>query len=144
MSKLLTFLGLAIASLTVPLNANNIVTNPGFETGNLVGWTANIDWNFWQVPHTGTYSAGTGDCIQICGNIYQDLATVNGQSYSFSFWYLKNPNNGFKVLWGGSAVVNIANETRSPIWTQIILNETATSTSTRIEFILGGHPKTGQ
>lgn len=74
-----------------PAKAANIVANPGFESG-LTGWTS----NFWAVSNavswSGTQSAYTGcqpvTCISTpTAYLYQDLTTVSGATYIFSFYF---------------------------------------------------------
>jgi hypothetical protein len=124
----------------------NLVVNPGFETGTLANWTSvgSFGWGVGSSPaatHTGTYSAGTGcggsGCISNPdAGLYQDLTTLNGQSYSFSFWYANTGGspNELQVLWGGTVVSDLVNQPGDSVWRQITLNETATSGTTRIQF----------
>ena len=136
----LAFLCLAV----IPLHATNIVSNPGFETGSLSGWTS-IGSSGWLVSaattDSGTYSArtpcgGSGCISNPNAGLYQDLPTVNGQSYAFSFWYTNTGGspNELQVLWGGVVVDDLINQPGDAVWRQVILNETATSTTTRIQF----------
>ena len=83
---------------------DNLVTNCGFESGDLTGWSSD-DPTYIGVAgyaaHSGSFGAflgaiGSTRCIQ------QRLATNPGQFYTLSFWLTNSgrPNN-FQVYWGG-------------------------------------------
>src|SRR5438876_72154 len=53
-----------VLALTTPVRAQNLLVNPGFETGNLAGWTdgGNTGWNNVTTnnPHSGTFNIDNG------------------------------------------------------------------------------------
>jgi len=117
-----------MAFMTSQAMAQNLVGNPGFETGTFPPWVAN---NYggnggggWVVSsgagaHSGSHYASTGcngseggTCIAPDpGNgswLYQDLATVPGTQYMLTFYYAPGSATGggsaeLQVLWGPSA-----------------------------------------
>ena len=107
--------------------AQNIVVNPGFETGTFAPWVASpygglggqpwLDGSsfFGSVPYSGSKFASNGcnqpACIGPDSGVgawfYQDLATVNGATYTLSFYF--SPGSGgagaeLQVLWGPTSV----------------------------------------
>ena len=87
----------------------NLVQNPGFETGDFTGWNvytgiysyAAVETN---LVHSGSYSANFGVENGDTGFLGQTLSTEVGASYSISFWL----NVGFScecvVSWNGTNV----------------------------------------
>jgi hypothetical protein len=108
--------------------AQNLVQNPGFETGTFGPWVASPyggnGGGGWVVSsgagaHSGTHYVSTGcngseggTCIAAYpgtgGWLYQDLATVPGTQYTLTFYYAPGSASGggsaeLQVLWGPSA-----------------------------------------
>src|SRR5262245_30460225 len=86
---------LVLATFFVGAAQANLVTNPGFETGNFTGWALSGDTFFTGVdgfaPHSGSFGAFLGTSIPIAifpitlpstGSITQTLATTVGVSYN--------------------------------------------------------------
>jgi flagellin len=105
-----TLLGLAAATvlfLASPSYAN-LITNGGFETGDLTSWAQFGNTAFSGVtiaPHSGRYAAFFGPAGST-GGIYQDLGTTPGGLYDLSFW-LRNDGSGpnsFSVSWNGVTI----------------------------------------
>src|ERR1017187_4107578 len=78
-------------------NAQDAITNGGFETGDLTGWTwldlnDSIDVTN-TLPRTGTYSASLGTLSGVqplgSGSIYQQINVPAGTS-TLSYWYYPN------------------------------------------------------
>ena len=75
---------------------SNLVTNGGFETNDFSGWTtvaASYGSAFGVypsagliAPHSGNHYAGFGSWGRIDDTILQSLATIPGESYTFTFW----------------------------------------------------------
>ncbi len=123
----LSVIGLVLVLGTGSLAQQNLLTNPGFETGDFTGWTitqnspnygvatngtlingtSQIFGPFTVLVHTGNYAAYTVLCEGYCyGNqfqMYLDLSqTVTltpGQIYTASYWF-GNGYNGPVNQWG--------------------------------------------
>ncbi len=97
--------------------AGNLITNPGFETGDFTGWTVTHHGSTLVLPdgyvyhgmtyysHTGNYFAGLGSNNQL-DSLSQTLTTDPGQSYTISFWLASDglTSNEFKVIWDGTTL----------------------------------------
>jgi PEP-CTERM motif len=159
MKKLALFTILTGVAL-VPAHAGNIVLNPGFETGDLTSWnstraTSNSD----LAVRLGGVSPGAFDAefgAETVGDfdtIAQSVATVNGQTYTFSFSLaeefggggggddilsnaslssrgiiLSDPVADFQVFWNAGLVLDepAAGRTGSFDFTQFAFDEVAT------------------
>src|SRR5215470_14758930 len=92
MKNLTLFAAMAAASF-LPLRAANIVLNPGFETGDFTSWTVvpaadnATDLDTRGTPNTGDFAAEFGSTtVGEFDTISQTLATIAGQTYTFSFF----------------------------------------------------------
>jgi hypothetical protein len=121
----------------------NLVTNPGFETGDFTGWTPTPagSGSLFGVDsggaHSGTYEAYFGGItVGSFDSISQSLATSAGGLYQLSFWLANDgdPPNEFRALFNGVVVTDIIDGTAFG-YTQIVIpNLLATSSSTTLEF----------
>jgi len=96
-------------------HAQNLVTNPGFETGNFTGYSATGQVLVFGQPHSGLYSAGFYGRSNF-GTLTQSIPTVAGQTYNISF-FLSNDagtNNEFKALFGTTQGVDVLNAQAFP------------------------------
>src|SRR4029077_11878699 len=82
-----------LASAAVSAHAQNLVANPGFETGNFTGWTLSGDTGFCGVtnqnPHSGRFCAVLATQHRPppdYGFLDQTITTVVGQLYHVDFW----------------------------------------------------------
>ena len=129
--------------------ADNIVANPGFETGDLTGWTISgahsspgEEGIYYGVDaadaHTGLYGAYFGPVGGVL-NLTQTLSTIPGTLYSVSFWLAQAPTppspyvNSFAVSFGGTTLVS---QTAVPaiVYTEYSFAQLANTTSTTLAF----------
>lgn len=135
----------------VPARAATI-TNGGFETGDLTGWTLTNGSAFDAVCAAGS-SIGSSICVANSGTsamafgqfnavatLSQTIATTTGSTYTISF-FLANDNPGgdpgetFAVRWGGVTVFSLPSPQTSFGYSQrVVFNLTATSSSTVLAF----------
>ncbi len=127
-----------------PLHAGNLVTNPGFETGDLTGWTvaSAACGSLLLVGNNPGVKSGSnaaqfgGTCVGSYDVISQVLPTVAGDSYVFSFWLASNGSpNGEQAFWDGNLIQNLTDFSQS--YTFYSFTETASTSSTTIAF--GGY-----
>jgi PEP-CTERM motif len=134
--KTLLFIVAVLASAALSARAQNLVLNPGFETGDFTSWTNNSGGNFVNGAnaHTGTYSAWMG-AVGSDGSFQQSIATTPGQLYNVSFW-LQSPGgtpNDLSASFAGVTFYTITNAGAFP-YTLESGNITATSTSSLLLF----------
>lgn len=128
-------------------SAQNLVQNPGFETGDLSGWTftpaaTESDLGVYLgAAHSGGYMAWFSAQGALNDSITQVLNTTPGSAYTFSFWlrdpYLAPEDRPYLTAsWNGAPVLDITPANASTIrnWTEFSFTETATSASTTIRF----------
>lgn len=138
------------------------MVNGGFEAGSAPwtsgGWVASAGGGF---ERSGLNVVSTGCVGAVCmtlggdGELYQDVTTVPGQSYTFSFWYrttgLSGPvelqaliSNGAPTS-GGSGICsgNCVFQTATATATYVNVAQTivATSATTRITFLGRNDPE---
>ncbi len=124
--------------------SQSIVSNGGFDTGTLSGWTSTLtvggtDAGITAVfKHDGTYSYYSDG-----STLSQSLSTTPGAHYNISFWLLNAGSGGtgtdFSVSWGGSILGSRTDDTTTG-WTQLTFSDqVASSTSTDLSFAFA-HP----
>jgi hypothetical protein len=110
-----TLFGISIALVVLgsgAVQANNLVSNPGFETNNLVSvftsWTNSGDGIFVDgtFPNSGNFDAAftAPSNDPNAGTLSQAISTTSGQSYTLSFALLDEaglPSDSFIVDFGG-------------------------------------------
>jgi hypothetical protein len=124
----------ALAALSFGYSASaNLVTNPGFETGDLTGWTAQGTGVNTTKPHSGLYQASLGDH----STVSQTIPTVAGATYDLSFWIAHGPagtDEGVGIFWNGSGVDGFALFDNQPYFHLTYSGLVATGSSTEIRF----------
>jgi hypothetical protein len=80
----------ALIILRICLSQQNLIQNPGGESGNLAPWTSSNDQTTgWSIgilqPHGGSKSIRT-ECSSSCAPLIQTLTLNSGSVYFVSFW----------------------------------------------------------
>lgn len=119
----------------------DLLVNPGFETGNFSGWTLSgstafegVSTSFATTPYSGNYSAFFG-AVGSYNIISQTIATTVGDTYNISF-ALDNsggPYSEVYVAWGGTQVFDIQ-PSHTFGWNDFGVDVAATSASTTVSF----------
>ncbi len=135
-------IALLVMLSSAPLRAGNIVTNPGFETGDLTGWVftaaaSGTDFTVSSIDgaHSGSFEADFGGVSSgYYDTISQMLPTVAGQSYTFSFWLASDDpeDNGQQVFWDGNSILSLTNFAQGYVFYSF--TEAASTSSTTIAF----------
>ncbi len=149
--RLASVLGLAtlgVFALSVaPAQAQNLVLNPGFETGDFTGWNAvpATDFSNFGVDSAmaGPYQAASGAYYAFFGNpaseydsISQTIATTPGERYTLTF-ELAAPtpgNNSFIASWDSTQVLNLTPSTVASAYLNYKYDMVVAGTSTTITF----------
>jgi VPDSG-CTERM motif len=131
----------AVAAFSVAYPAKaNLVTNGGFETGDLTGWVS----QFWSVegtafgvsPHSGNFQAVT--FLPGLAALSQTLATTASQSYTIDFWVAAaSAGAAVSVTWGDSIFFSHFFPSSSG-YTEFTFNVTASNASTGLLFASPG------
>ena len=137
---LLALTAVAALSFAHPAKAN-LITNPGFETGNFTGWTQSGDTSFTGVtgtfvgiaPHSGSFQAVMGNVST--GFLSQMLALAVGTTYTVDFWLANNTpgTNSFAASLGGVTGFSVTNAGASG-YTEHTFNFTYNGGSTQLLF----------
>ena len=142
--RLVVLVGLGVGLAGSRASAQNLLINPGFETGDMTGWTVAHLGSFSGVnngggtPHSGVDYFGMG-AISLADqtDFYQDVATTVGQTYIASFWAYDRdtpPSGQIHVTFGGVDIGPASGTvTSGPPYVQYSLTFTATAASTRLE-----------
>ncbi|MBK1897935.1 carbohydrate binding domain-containing protein [Chryseobacterium paridis] len=155
MRKIFTIL--SITSSLVFANAQNLVQNPGFETGTLSPWAAGWNSNY-TAPnviadaHTGGF--GANYAATATTGFFQNVNVTAGQQYTLSFWYkISGTGNGGRI-WSNFLdagdnpiylVTDSANDplrnnnqflTKSTTWQQKVITFTVPANATRLQLHL--------
>ncbi len=141
----------AVSAGAVPARAA-VITNGGFETGDLTGWTLSNSSAFDAVCVAGV-PIGASTCIANSGihamafgqfnavaTLSQTIATTTGNTYTISFFLANDNPDGdpvetFAVRWDGATVFSLPSPQAAFGYSQrVIFNLTATSSSAVLAF----------
>src|ERR1700756_1974087 len=129
----------AVAALSVAYPAKaNLITNPGFETGDFTGWSISggfvgVDGTVGAVsPHSGNFQALLGSG----GGISQSVATTPSQSYTIDFFAASSSATGAPVTltvnFGGTVFIHIF--TANTGYHEFFFNSTVPSSAASLNF----------
>jgi hypothetical protein len=125
----------AALSFAHPASAN-LITNPGFETGDFTGWSKVGGLVAGTIngvsPHSGNFQAiFSADGLALT----QSVATTPGASYTIDFFLAQagGAPNSFSVSWGGSTIFSLTNQS-SFGYTEYTFTENASTASTALLF----------
>jgi hypothetical protein len=130
------------------VNAQNLVANPGFESGYFDDWSLitggpGNDLLIVNTSHSGAQAASFAATRHIDDSIYQALPTVPGSYYLIDFWlaneYNGTQDNDFHVSWNNSEILTLTNASYFN-YTEYTFAEVATGASTVIEFSGANNP----
>ncbi|HEY2791459.1 MAG TPA: fibronectin type III domain-containing protein [Micromonosporaceae bacterium] len=124
-----TVLTSAIALALTPSAASaatNLLTNPGFETGDLSGWSCNLGSNVTSPVHSGSHALAGAASNSDDAQCTQNVAVVSGSQYTLSAYvegnYVYLGVTGGVSTWTPSATG----------WTLLTTTFTATSSSAQV------------
>jgi hypothetical protein len=125
----------AFLTLATTSNAAVLVTNGGFETGDLTGWSSGGDVGVFAAnPHLGAYSVLLVDGAFI----NQTITTTPGHKYQLDYW-LEHGGGTFAAKWGGTEIPGSLDTTTNafaPNSFEVIAN--SSSTVLTFEFLGAG------
>ena len=146
-----SFLACAALALTLgtsQVQAAELVTNGGFETGDFTGFTRTGNQGFTGVsgafsgtnPYEGNFQGYFG-AVGSAGTISQTLATVAGQQYliSFALRSFGGRTNSFAADFGATNLITLSNFGNLP-YNVFTFTETATSAATVLSFRIRQDP----
>ncbi len=146
LKKLLSMITTTVFLFATSSVSANLITNSGFETGDLTGWSCtgadSCGTPTWATPHSGAYAMGGFDNLGF-GTLSQSITTVIGQTYDFSFFSQVSQIRSGNILRYqiDSLLPVLVSSTTSYDFTST--NFTATSAMTSISYLFETDPGTG-
>jgi len=136
-------LTVALLALASPVHAN-LITNPGFETGNFNGWIQFGNPGFTFVdgdPHSGSSAAWLGP-VGSLGFLLQLVPTTPGVLYNLSYFLQSDgfTPNEFQVSWNGTSLSDQLNLPAFGYTEQAFSNLLATTATTPLVFAFRNDP----
>lgn len=129
-------------AVSATASAQNLVQNPGFETGDFTGYTLGGCQDHVSITtdaHSGTYAGSFGQVNNCYGTYSQTLATTPGDTYNISlFAKAGGTDNGLQIYFGGNQLFSQA--VTNTTYQQFSTTGTATSTSTVFTFAVYNNP----
>jgi len=131
------------------IHAAELLTNGGFETGDLTGWNQDLGDRALVFCNNGRFTPHSGSCALSLTNsnfeiLSQTITTVPGQAYSFEFWLQRTAGESaaenFTATWDGNTIFSIPSQTVPLSYTnEVFINLVATGTTTTISFSGNGN-----
>jgi hypothetical protein len=125
--------------------AGSLVTNCGFETGTLMGWTQFGDMSYTSVSggiwaNTGNWGLQAGPTPGV-GGVYQNVPTTAGQTYALTFYLRNNMTpNSFSVSWNGVVLFSCTNCADFPYTAYGFSGLMATGSTSEVRFAFFNDP----
>jgi len=151
MNKKILLLIAVFAAAALTARAQNLVVNPGFETGDFTGWTQTGDTSFSGVatadplgnpPHSGNFLAYFGPLAT--GGIQQNIAgTIAGNLYNVSFWLANTDNTGDNaaaISFGTNVLLTLTNSPPFGFTQYTFSNIAASSNNATLAFSFSNPP----
>ncbi|MFZ4507707.1 MAG: PEP-CTERM sorting domain-containing protein [Fimbriimonas sp.] len=137
---LLLLCTLSLGSMAIA--SGNLLANPGFEDGNLTGWTLSRPSYLTTVTPNLTYvhSGSFGlESVEYGSEIYlsQSIPTVTGETYRVSLWLSTLETDGFLnsiSVWFDGVQIGAETEVSSSDWVQKSYYTKATSDTTEVKY----------
>src|ERR1700742_329126 len=128
----LVAVGLAIPAAQA---ATNTITNPGFETGNLTGWTCDAtDTVVTRHAHTGTYALAGAATSNTTAQCSQNVPLAANTTYTLT----ANVNGNYVYLGiSGTINQNTWTPTTNGTYTQLTTTFTTTTATTATIYLHG-------